>query len=902
MAASSEVLSQTLSSITSIKLDQLQKQRDAYESAKDALISAADKETEVRKRAKALLDGRDKLPSIKEASNPMLSAANLKRFVEQAAFDPSVSGVLLREYEETVKKELDMTSNKYRFASLYGQMVGEWTANSGQGKKNDDKVAARAASDEETVKDDFVPVGRKDMHEQRKTWEEYVFVAKETDKDAIKKYLEDVFDGSSKDSKRALAEMRKSFKELQDPKHAYWSHPFNETVVRNCIGGILRSNNVTGQKRTTLRDFANNAVVLQEIADVLNMRMDARASWTWEAPVVVEQRRALNGKYRFFLDEDLLHSLLLEYIFRRWAASIREVLVRFTQTKGVWQPAIQLRSKEDARRQKFFMGDRSLLFKKDSVAYNRDVYYEEQILLDHLPNKMWEVRGGYDTSSEADRDEEDTRDSHLKVVQNLMHRLETEILIQRHLGKEVSVIRSDFEWFGPGLPHSSVFAVMEFLGFNEEWLDFFKRVLEAPIRFKEDPSEAAFGIRKRGVPISSTISEVVGESLLFCLDYAVNQKADGTPLYRLHDDMWLWGTTEKCSKAWKVVTEFTEVMGLSINEEKTGSAIIVPENKTAGGAESGEKEKAVKASHKLPSGPVTWGFLELNATTGHFEIDEAKVDEHIEELRRQLAACQSMFDWVQAWNIYGDRFFTNFFGRPAACNGRAHVDSMLSMFARIQQKLFPDHAAGVGAYVKDMISSRFGISSIPDGYLYFPTSLGGLGLRNPFISLFLIRDDLEKTPEEMLIEYEDDEETAYRRDKERYEARELERAGGKRRVSSGGNDSFGVPAFEDLEGEPFMSYEEYTRYRELTSTALHSLYQKLTSEPKTKDVELKGDVKAALEDERDWDKMSSYDKWVVQLFHREVVDMFGGLAVVDKTLLPFGLMSMLWKSRFQWQG
>lgn len=893
MAASSEILSQTLSSITSIKLDQLQKQKDAYESAKSALLSAADKEADVRKRAKILLDGRDKLPSIKEANNPMLSAANLKRFVDQAAFDPSVSQDLLREYEETVKKELDMTSNKYRFASLYGQMVGEWTRSSGQDKE---KTEAEGGPDE-TVKDDFVPVGRKEMHEQRKTWEEYVFAAKETDKDAIKQYLEDVFAGS-KDCKRALAELRKGFEDLQDNKHSYWSHPFDEEVVKGCIQGILRSNNITGEKRTTLREFSNNSVVLREIADVLNMRMDARVSWTWETPVVVEQRRALNGKYRFFLDEDLLHSLLLEYVFRRWAVSIREQFKKFLGTNGVWKRGVRRRSKEDARREQFFLNTKVLPYSAHSVAYSRYDYFHNEILLDHLPVKMWEVRGGYDSSGEGDK-EEDTRASHLKVVQNLMHRLEADILVQTHMGDELAVIRSDFEWFGPGLPHSSIFAVMEFFGFNEEWLDFFKRVLEAPLRFKEDgPSDSAFGIRKRGTPISNTISDVVGESLLFCLDFAVNQKADGTPLYRLHDDMWLWGTTEKCSKAWKVVTEFTEVMGLSINEEKTGSAVVLPKSKKAG-LESEAKEETAKANHNLPSGAVTWGFLKLNASTGHFEIDESIVDEHIDELRRQLAACQSVFDWAQAWNLYGDRFFTNFCGRSAGCNGPAHVDSMLRMFARIQQKLFPDHAAGVGAYVKDMITSRFGISSIPDGYIYLPTSMGGLGLRNPFVSLFLIRDDLEKTPEEMLADYEEEEEHAYRRAKESFENCEMERARCKRGGSSvkGGGDSY-----EDFEGEPFMSYEEYTRYRELRSHELYMLYEKLLTEPKTKDVELKGDVKGALADEDDWEVMSSYDKWMVQLFHREVVDMFGGLTVVDKALLPIGLMSMLRQSRFQWQG
>ncbi|KAK3402922.1 hypothetical protein B0T20DRAFT_344466 [Sordaria brevicollis] len=152
----------------------------------------------------------------------------------------------------------------------------------------------------------------------------------------------------------------------------------------------------------------------------------------------------------------------------------------------------------------------------------------------------------------------------------------------------------------------------------------------------------------------------------------------------------------------------------------------------------------------------------------------------------------------------------------------------------------------------------------------------------------------------MLAEYEEDEEHSYRRAQEAFEKRELERAGGGKRVTVGGGSV--RESYADLEGEPFFSYEEYTRYRELKSRDLYKLYHQLLAEPEIKDVELKGDVKGAFEDEDEWEDMNSYDKWVVQLFHREVVDMFGGLTVVDKALLPIGLMNMLRQSRFQWQG
>jgi hypothetical protein len=48
-------------------------------------------------------------------------------------------------------------------------------------------------------------------------------------------------------------------------------------------------------------------MILEEVASVLNMHLSRIGTWSWpEEGVAVEMRRALNGKYRFFMDEELL--------------------------------------------------------------------------------------------------------------------------------------------------------------------------------------------------------------------------------------------------------------------------------------------------------------------------------------------------------------------------------------------------------------------------------------------------------------------------------------------------------------------------------------------------------------------------------------------------------------------
>ncbi|KAL2151939.1 hypothetical protein VTH82DRAFT_5123 [Thermothelomyces myriococcoides] len=899
--ASTDVLSQTLSSITNIKLKQLQEQKEAYQSKKRALQEDVSAERETAKRTRKLLKGYEKLRSLGLQNSPMLSS--LDEFLDQAEYDPSVTEPLLKEYEAEVHHYMDALTNRYEFASLYGKLVEEWIASgsSSSNNNNNDNGGGDggSGSGSGSSDDDVVVVGREEMHQQRATWEAYVFEAKETDRAAIKAYLDDVF--SSKDAKRALDGVREAFERWQrdwdDRLH------FDEDTLETVITGMLRSDILTEEKRTTLRDFRSNKVVLAEIADVLNMRMSAIATWTWGAPLIVEQRRNLNGRYRFYTDEDLLHSIFVYYVGLRWAVKLRGVLMGFIEKEGVWKSDTKPVSKADARRRHFFLNT-TTLFERKSVHKERDSHFCK-ILLDQLPSSIGEVRGSYGS---LENEEGDSKPSHVAVVQDLLHRLQTEIIMRTKLGSDITVIRSDFKWFGPSLPHSTIFTVLEYFGVKEEWIDFFRRVLETDLKFKQDPPDAPARTRKRGTLVSTPLSDFFSESILFCLDYAVNQQASGTRLYRLHDDMWLWGSSEVCSKAWSVVTRFTDMMGLELNTDKTGSARIAAKNAA----------KAAASSGSLPKGDVKWGFLKLDPATGRFLIDQAEVDKHINELRRQLSACRSVLDYIQAWNIYGHRFFANNFGKPAHCYGRAHVDSMLATFKRIQAALFPDHPGGVAEYLKHTISSRFGIpvSDIPDGYLYWPSSMGGLGLQNSFVFLLVNRRKVTEDPEKLMDKFLEEEELAYEHAKARFtgvnasfsssgEDEDEDEAAPQNYGAVNAGDWRNKPEFADLQNEPFMSFAEYARYRERTDWRLGDVYRKLIAEPKETLLEPSGAlaaVSAGQDKSVDWDLLSPYEKWVVQLYHKDMIGRFGGVNVVDQGLLPAGLIGMLRQSRFRWQG
>jgi hypothetical protein len=888
--ASSDVLSQTLHSITNIKLDQLSRQKSAYETAKTSLLSNATSKPSSAARARVIAAGGPALP----AMNPFgaTSLPSITRLLDQAAHDPSVAPSAVEAAERTLRNELDVHSEKYRFAELYGRLVNEWIA-SGQDDSSD------------TASDSFVPLGRAEMHAQRATWERYVFEPLQVDTPAITSYLTTLFLGP--DVPKAVTEAFTSVRDALGAFQDEWdtrTH-FTETSLESCIRGLLRSDLLSDRKRATLSDFLGNAAVLREMADVLNMRMQTRASWAWDpsAPAAVEQRRSLNGRYRFYPDEDLLQAVLLYYIGRAWGVEMRARLLGFMASKGVMRPATREMDGEAARRWSYFVGPVPEPTVKGgtapgwSVEGMLEMHFRKEILLDQLPVTMDEKRGKYD----GDEEEGDTRKSPVQVVQELLRFVQSVLTLRRGLGEETAVVRSDFTWFGPSLPHASVFAVLSFLGVRPEWVGFFRRALECPLQFGDDTPGSPARIRRRGLPLSTPLADLFAESLLFCLDYAVNRKADGARLYRLHDDMWLFGTTETCAKAWSVVTDFSALFGLSINEDKTGSVVVRPD-----GVETQPEDSA----SALPSGAVTWGFLRLDAASGRFLVDQTKVDTHITELRLQLASCRSVFDWIQAWNIYGVRFFQTNLGGFAQCHGRAHVDEVLATFRRIQDTLFPG-GEGVAGHIRAMLAEKFDAPAVLDGCLFYPPALGGLGLLNPFVAALSRRPGLYEDAGEPLRKLRETEARQYDEDKGAFENVEKHRKQDWHRRNG---------EYDDLRGSKYMEFEEFVRHRERTSRGFGRALAALRMEPEPEPVERpagargldaavrtllakasEGKGKSTRRTRGGWEGVPVYDQWVVAQHAQEMESRFGGVTIVERGLLPMGLIDMLRQSRFKWQ-
>ncbi|EOD45036.1 putative reverse transcriptase protein [Neofusicoccum parvum UCRNP2] len=886
----------TLRHVTDRKLTKLAEHQQAFELQKAAMLDACGKESNDAEKVRILMNG-FKEHAIKYNQGESM-VKNIEMFLDQARHDPSVSASLLGEWRAWLEQNLDMHTDKYDYADLFGRLVTEWIENPSDAMKElnahsgapqEDLPGARPGSPDSDV-DSFDMIGRKEMHEQRKTLEDWIFKEPQIDTSAIKNYLDDLFVPHKKaklSQKTPLEQLRHGIGE--------WTGEINvdEDAICHAIQGILRADLFTGPKREQLVDLKSRPEVIKEMVDVLRMDLDSLRSWEWPGPVSVLLRRQLNGKYRAYMDEEVHTAILVHVVGANIAVMLKNAFTAHFHS-GAWtQAPYRSMTWLDRRRRHYFLGKANIQTSGGcpSVRDTRRETFMDDWFMTQMPSTIQEGNRDYND----DGTNFDQTKSPLEIKQSLLRMATTEMLVNTKLYGEFTILASDFKWFGPSIPHATMLTVLEYFNLQTHWLDFIKKFLNAPLVFTQDGPDAETRVRRNGIPMGHVLSDALGEAVLFCLDFAVNRKTDGAVLYRFHDDLWFWGQESTCVKAWQTLQEFSEVMGLHLNEEKTAAAKVV----------SPEKQALAPLHKDLPKGEIRWGFLKLDAKQGRWVIDQQNVDEHILELKRQLAACRSVFAWVQAWNSYVARFFTTNFGQPAWCLGLQHLNLCIETFERIQRSLFAESgAANVAQHLRSVITERFAGANaiscgrpIPDAFFYFPVELGGLGLLNPFIQLCAMRKDSHEDPAEDLEVALLRQGEAYEEAKERFEAGEVP-------VDQA------MPVFSK---EPFMDLDEYTRFSEQTSDSLATIYQQLLCPTEEAHVDMPISVEHAMNQlprdkcntpgfSNSWYDLKPYWKWIIALYYGETDKRFGGLAICEKGLLPLGLISILRSEKVRWQG
>jgi len=281
------MLSQTLQSITDIKLRELQKQRKSFFSRKDALLAQVDETVSEQDKIRELLRGIVKLhPSNPEKSlgefkdweldevSGDSTLSSLRRFVDQSQYDPSIPASMLARFKTQLYEMIEKSSQKLDYADRYSRLLTEWL---GSDAASVAETADNASSD---GKFEVIERQKERLQQLSEKFESVVFSPADVDTNAIQELLAGFFEDEG--AEKALEQLRRRIsgfgKRLaSDPK------PSTKPVLEWCIRGLLQSDILSDQKKTTLEDFMKDKVVLAEIVDVLKMRYVDLESWSWDA-------------------------------------------------------------------------------------------------------------------------------------------------------------------------------------------------------------------------------------------------------------------------------------------------------------------------------------------------------------------------------------------------------------------------------------------------------------------------------------------------------------------------------------------------------------------------------------------------------------------------------------------
>ncbi|KAG5352104.1 hypothetical protein C0989_003829 [Termitomyces sp. Mn162] len=827
----SSAFGQTLQFITSTKLQELEKQRLGYQEHAKVLQKADACGDNLVEKAELLLESVKSWPGSgsvddRDSVSGKLNLANLRLWLPQAKQDPNFDRDILRSWIDTLEAHIRHSLMRFDGAKLFDS--------------NSDKTDGGVEK-----------AGRQEMHDQLARLDSIIFEDAGVNIEALESYLHDLF--STEEATKAIRDLRASMKSLED---SLKKETFTTRKVEVIVQGVLASDLMDESKRKTLNEILSNPTVLEELASVLTMRMASLDAWSWPAEgITVEMRRHLSGKYRAFTDPDIIDALLLHHLGISWQVKLKAAFLRILDSKA-WTRPRPVENYKKISQQLSNPGQCSI----DTLRQQQQrVFFLNQL----SSSKRFSNQPTYD-ENRLDAVSTDNHQNPVAIKQKLLQIMATEALLNTTLHGSHAVVRSDLEWFGPSLPHQSILTVLEFFGVSKEWISFFRRFLRAPLRFKSDlPGQVR--TRIRGTPFSYPLSSVCGEVILFVMDFAVNQKANGLFLYRLHDDLWLWDADpEKCVAGWKEMNVYANLVGLKFNASKTGSTCVGPAKPA-----------------ELPEGDIRWGFLYFDPSKTRFVIDQEQVDTHIIELRRQLSATKSVFGWVNAYNKYMGFFVRNFGGRPAPCFGNAHLTDIISTLARIKQELFPNIQRGAVAYLRSVVETRFGIKDLPQGYFHLPISRGGLELRHPMIEMFALTqsfDDEEGQSFEALA----------KQDKQKY--KDLK-------------DYWDDPrtTFLGKEGS-FMSLDEFISLRESWLSEWRHRYEYMMTIKGLALVHETPVVASYLSQARTkctWSELDWYEKWLVSLYGEEVVKRFGSWEVVDASLIPVGMVQLFRTSRMK---
>jgi hypothetical protein len=210
----------------------------------------------------------------------------------------------------------------------------------------------------------------------------------------------------------------------------------------------------------------------------------------------------------------------------------------------------------------------------------------------------------------------------------------------------------------------------------------------------------------RGLPLGLSLSRALGEFVVGAVLGAARSAGGVYGTAMVDDIVLLAHDPADLARAWAAAGRAAASAGLALHQGKSGAAAL--------------GEPALP--DELPTGAVRWGLLRLEA--GRWRVDDAAVAAFAALTRARVEAHGALLDRVAAWREQLRYAWT--WLAPVADLGPDHLRGVGDAVARV--------CDGLAASLRAQDAARFldgAPSSLPDAWLHWPLSAGGLGAPYP---------------------------------------------------------------------------------------------------------------------------------------------------------------------------
>jgi len=172
---------------------------------------------------------------------------------------------------------------------------------------------------------------------------------------------------------------------------------------------------------------------------VLNMQLASIESFTWpQEGVQVEMRRHLSGKYRAYMDTEIITALLFQYLGMRWSVGFKSAFRGLVNSSAWKRDAREFTREERLQRSECFKEPKADV--RQSIEQERRTEQSDLFFMTQLPGELASL-------SPYDEDPVVTGPAVVNVQQTLLKIVNTEIYLKQVLHGQCTVIRTDLEWY-----------------------------------------------------------------------------------------------------------------------------------------------------------------------------------------------------------------------------------------------------------------------------------------------------------------------------------------------------------------------------------------------------------------------------------------------------------------------